>query len=103
MRASISSHHLHKGGGSEEEYEDAFTITPDVRMLEDIATDTLGIAISDGASESILAGRWARLLVRHFTSAIPGILGAHGTFADHAVLAREEGDDLGGFTVLVLS
>ncbi|MEU8404525.1 hypothetical protein AB0C28_55980 [Nonomuraea sp. NPDC048892] len=90
MRASISSHHLHKGGGSEEEYEDAFATIPNVRTLEDVAADGLGIAISDGASESILAGRWARLLVRHFTMAIPDVLGTRDAFAYRAVLAAEQ-------------
>ncbi|MEU8202948.1 hypothetical protein [Streptosporangium sp. NPDC049046] len=90
MRASISSHHLHKEGSLEEEYEDAFAITADVRVLEDVAADGLGIAISDGASESILAGRWARLLVRHFTAAIPGVLSTRDAFAHHAVLATEQ-------------
>ncbi|MFC4009023.1 hypothetical protein ACFOY2_17460 [Nonomuraea purpurea] len=90
MRANVSSHYLHKGGGSEEEYEDAFATTPDMRRLEDVAADGLGIAISDGASESILAGRWARLLVRHFTAAIPDVLGTRDAFANHAVGAAEQ-------------
>ncbi|MFG6200453.1 protein phosphatase 2C domain-containing protein [Nonomuraea sp. JJY05] len=90
MRASIFSHRLHKGGGSEEEYEDAFATTLDVQTLEDVAADGLGIAISDGASESILAGRWARLLVRHFTEAMPGVLGTRDAFASHAVQAVKQ-------------
>ncbi|WP_433355872.1 protein phosphatase 2C domain-containing protein [Microtetraspora malaysiensis] len=90
MRASISSHCLHKGGGSEEEYEDAFATTADLQTLEDVAADGLRIAISDGASESILAGRWARLLVRHFTTVIPNVLDTRDTFAYHAVLAAEQ-------------
>ncbi|SDM25337.1 protein phosphatase 2C domain-containing protein [Nonomuraea jiangxiensis] len=96
MRASISSYHLHKGGGTEDEYEDAFATTHEAQVPKDIAANGLGIAISDGASESILAGRWARLLVRHFIAAIPEVLDARDVFAHYAVQATERWEVLIG-------
>ncbi len=61
LRVSTRAFHVHKRGGTESEYEDAF--------YPDGVTDKLGVfrcAVADGASESAFANLWAQLLVRGF-------------------------------------
>jgi hypothetical protein len=61
LRVSTRAFHVHKRGGTESEYEDAF--------FPDEFTDELGTfrcAVADGASESAFANIWAQLLVRGF-------------------------------------
>ncbi|MDT3399857.1 hypothetical protein RKE29_25010 [Streptomyces sp. B1866] len=53
-----------KEGSSESECEDAIGIRPDASSDEAVAYP-LSAAVSDGASESLLATRWSRLLVEH--------------------------------------
>lgn len=54
---------LPKGGASEEEYEDAFAVSGE----EPRATDApLRFAVADGATETLFARRWARLLTGAF-------------------------------------
>jgi hypothetical protein len=49
-----------KAGSSEAEYEDAWSVPDD----EASAAEGCTVAVADGASESMLAGAWARILVR---------------------------------------
>ncbi len=61
LRISTRAFHVHKRGGTEKEYEDAF--------YPDEFTDKVGAfrcAVADGASESAFADIWAQLLVRGF-------------------------------------
>jgi hypothetical protein len=55
-----------KSGGTESEYEDASWAPDDGRPLADGCT----IAMADGASESMLAGDWARMLTRALGSLV---------------------------------
>jgi hypothetical protein len=72
-----------KRGGTAREYEDAFWVGPDGAGEGDMKLDALTVAISDGASESLLAGRWAKRLVRsfgtmpHATASATGFLTAY--------------------------
>ncbi len=61
LRVSTRAFHVHKRGGTESEYEDAY--------YPDEFTDEVGAfrcAVADGASESAFANIWAQLLVRGF-------------------------------------
>jgi hypothetical protein len=63
LRVATRTFHVHKRGGTESEYEDAF--------FPDEFTDELGTfrcAVADGASESAFANIWAQLLVRGFAT-----------------------------------
>ncbi|MBF8186156.1 hypothetical protein ITP53_10425 [Nonomuraea sp. K274] len=83
---SVASHRTHKGGGHAEEYEDAYRICPPV-LDDQIDVASLRIALSDGASESALAGLWARSLVDHFAGVTPEALVSAERFGREAVAA----------------
>lgn len=58
-----------KRGSSRQEYEDATWVSPDGNGDGEIQHQSLTAAVADGASESLLAGRWARRLVEVFGKA----------------------------------
>jgi len=66
MLAITSTFSVPKRGSSAQEYEDAVWVGPDGDGSGDLQAASLTIAIADGASESLLAGRWARRLVEIF-------------------------------------
>lgn len=55
-----------KRGASSAEYEDARFVGPDGTASGEVSQWPLRAVIADGASESLLAGRWARRLVETF-------------------------------------
>lgn len=55
---------VQKEGSTEAECEDAISFRPEIEP-DDAVTDPLCVAVSDGASESLLATRWSRWLVKH--------------------------------------
>lgn len=63
MLAHTSAFWVPKRGSSLQEYEDAFWIGPNGDAEGEIRQSSLTVAVADGASESLLAGRWARRLV----------------------------------------
>jgi hypothetical protein len=66
MLAHISTFWLPKLGSSIQEYEDAFWVGPNGDGEGEIRQRFLRVAIADGASESMLASRWAKRLVAIF-------------------------------------
>lgn len=62
----VSTFWVPKRGSSPQEYEDAAWVGPDGNGNGEIQQHSLAVAIADGASESLLAGRWARRLVEVF-------------------------------------
>jgi hypothetical protein len=66
MLAIISTFWVPKRGSSPKEYEDAVWVGPGGNSSGEVQASSLTMAIADGASESILAGRWARRLVEAF-------------------------------------
>ncbi len=66
MRLSYRTRWLPKAGSSTREYEDAFA---PARARPPHSVTCKRFAVADGASESLLAGRWAKLLVRTFCAA----------------------------------
>lgn len=66
MLAYVKSFWVPKRGNIPEEYEDAFWIGPDGDNDGELNGSVLRMALADGASESLLAGRWANSLVACF-------------------------------------
>jgi hypothetical protein len=66
MLAITSTFSVPKRGSSPQEYEDAVWVGPDGDGSGELQASSLTMAIADGASESLLAGRWARRLVKVF-------------------------------------
>lgn len=62
----VSTFWVPKRGSSSQEYEDAAWVGPHGNGNGEIQRRSLAVAIADGASESLLAGRWARRLVQVF-------------------------------------
>lgn len=87
MRTSVTTFKTPKDGSTEEEYEDASACLPEPAADGDVESGCLQIAIADGASESLLAGRWAQLLVREFTEAELKAANGRADFASVAALA----------------
>jgi hypothetical protein len=83
MLVYASTFSVPKRGCSQNEYEDAFLVSPEGGSDGEIDSESIRIAIADGASESLLAGRWARRLVQTIGTAIgsartkPGFVGAY--------------------------
>ncbi len=67
MRAQLARVRVPKEGSTDREYEDA---SWPHRIVEE-AVPRLQAAVADGATESVLAGLWAQLLVRCCTRATP--------------------------------
>lgn len=83
MLAITSTFSVPKRGSSPREYEDAVWVGPDGDGSGELQTASLTMAIADGASESMLAGRWARRLVEVFgtnkaTRTRPAFIAAYG-------------------------
>lgn len=66
MLAYVKSFWVPKRGNNAEEYEDAFWIGPNGDGDGDMYETMLRVSLADGASESLLANRWAKLLVACF-------------------------------------
>ena len=69
MRLQLHSLHAPKEGNTDAEYEDAFAGSELPGESSDGAPPTFVAAVADGASSSVFARQWARLLVDEFTSA----------------------------------
>jgi hypothetical protein len=67
--AHASTFCVPKRGSSYQECEDAWWVGPGGRDSGEIHLKSLKVAIADGATSSMLAGRWARRLVEVFGSA----------------------------------
>lgn len=79
MRGEIDTFWLPKKGAEASEYEDAYEVVGDQGDVGDYDLESLRVIIADGASESMLASRWARHLVREFGFA-PEQLGTPSSF-----------------------
>ncbi|HSA48683.1 MAG TPA: hypothetical protein VLH10_01045 [Yinghuangia sp.] len=110
MRAHVTVHALHKGGAEPHEYEDAAWIGsssvaeggrsmlpppgPACRRGEVGRVATVRAAVSDGASSSLLARRWAEVLVRRAGAAPTGLLRSEGDFAQLVAHAADRWPEL---------
>jgi hypothetical protein len=68
MLAITSTFWVPKRGSSTQEYEDAVWVGPYGHNSGELRGPSLTVSVADGASESLLAGRWARRLVKYFGS-----------------------------------
>jgi len=66
MLANVTTFSVPKRGSQPEECEDASWVGPDGSGAGDFEIGSLRIVVADGASESLLAGRWARRLSSSF-------------------------------------
>jgi hypothetical protein len=64
MRASAIAYSAVKDGSAAAEYEDAFQVLPG--MGDEVPGDWVGVAVADGATESLLARQWATMLADEF-------------------------------------
>lgn len=71
MRGYVSAFCVPKAGATAAEYEDAVKVGPPPVGEGDFAGLRLCAAVADGASEAMLAGRWAVDLVTRFANAPP--------------------------------
>ncbi|MBI2486422.1 MAG: protein phosphatase 2C domain-containing protein [Deltaproteobacteria bacterium] len=62
MKVRVTSYWLPKAGNTQDEYEDAFY----PKLSKKRQGKQLHFAIADGASESMLSGKWAEILVKKF-------------------------------------
>jgi hypothetical protein len=85
MRGYVKTFGVPKIGATAAEYEDASWIGPDGTCDGDIDHPSWRVNIADGASESLLAGRWARHLVAAF-----GETGADTSTREGFVAAYQE-------------
>jgi hypothetical protein len=68
MRASAIAYSAPKEGSSAAENEDAWQVLPGAG--DEVFGDWLGVAVADGATESLLARQWATMLVGGFAGAL---------------------------------
>ena len=91
MRCVVSSFWLPRAGNRAEHYEDAFC----PRRTGPRTTPRLRLAVADGASEGMLSGLWAELLVRTWCRsrrrALPDVVAAAMAGWDAAVEVYVEG------------
>jgi hypothetical protein len=87
VRTRVTVRRAHKAGNAPGEYEDAWQVGPPAvgEALADsgtvVAGEPLRVAMADGATESFLAGRWARLLTSAFAEAPPTVTTQAEAFA----------------------
>lgn len=91
MHAHVSTFSAPKRGASIAEYEDAKFVGSDGKAEGEISQWPLRAIIADGATESLLAGRWARHLVTTFGSSCADITTADG-------FSTAYGDSVAGWT-----
>jgi hypothetical protein len=94
MLALVSTFWVPKRGSSPQEYEDASWVGPEGSIDGEVQQDTLRVAVADGASESLLAGRWARRLVTVFGTAKTATHTKRGFVAAYHQAARSWDDEV---------
>ena len=82
MRASLIAYWAAKEGSSAAEYEDAWRVLPG--PADEVPGNRVAIAVADGATESLLARRWAAMTADEFALARTAVRDAR-SFADTAL------------------
>jgi len=82
MRASAIAYWAPKEGSSDAEYEDAWQVLP--ATSDEVPGDWVGVAVADGATESLLAGQWATMMAGGFAEASAAACDRH-LFAETAL------------------
>jgi hypothetical protein len=81
-----------KRGCSEREYEDAYWVGPEGDGTGQLEVCQLRVTVADGASESLLAGLWARRLVNVFGTAREATQSEDGFIATYQQAAQGWGE-----------
>ncbi len=81
MRASLIAYWAAKEGSSAAEYEDAWQVLPGT--ADEVPGNWAAIAVADGATESLLARRWAAMTADEFALARTAVSDA-SSFAEHS-------------------
>jgi len=97
VQVHVSTFWTPKRGGTQREYEDAFWVGPDGTGAGDLQLDALTVAIADGASESLLARRWAQRLVTSFGTMPDATTGAAGFLAAYRTAAMGWDDEISAY------
>jgi|ERR1700722_5897915 len=97
MLAYVKSFWVPKRGNNQEEYEDAFWLGPDGDSDGDLDVSVLRLALADGASESLLASRWAKLLVACFGTAASAASTPAGFLSAYETAVSKWGEELGSY------
>lgn len=95
MQAFVSAFCTAKLGNSSEECEDAYAVLPPVDNDEMIEEGPIVTSVTDGASESLLSGYWARTLAASLTTSVvldPDSASETTKFADAVGLALDQWD-----------
>ena len=82
MRASLIAYWAAKEGSSAAEYEDAWRALPGT--ADEVPGNWVAIAVADGATESLLARRWAAMTADEFAVAGTAVCDA-SSFAETAL------------------
>jgi hypothetical protein len=93
MRGNLTIFRAPKAGSTEEEYEDAACCVPESSEDGEVSGDALRVAVADGASESLLAGRWARLLTGEFMDSKVSTVSEPHDFAAASISAASRWDE----------
>lgn len=97
MRAYVKSFWVPKRGNSSQEYEDAFWVGSAGASEGELDQSILRLSLADGASESLLASRWARLLVSCFGKIDSAATTASGFMAAYRHAATQWDEELAGY------
>lgn len=62
MEAKVTVRWAHKDGNTPADYEDVWCLSPPATVKKPVPQGPLRLVVGDGATESYLAGSWARLL-----------------------------------------
>lgn len=95
MRGYVSALSAPKLGSTVEECEDAYSLLPETQPDELISDRSVFVAIADGASESLLARDWAKILATTMvrsTASVPETVRAGTSFAEAVLSAIDEWD-----------
>jgi hypothetical protein len=97
MLAYVKNFWVSKRGNSPDEYEDAFWIGPDGDSDGDLDEAMLRVSLADGASESMLANRWAKLLVARFGTTDSAASAPAGFLRAYEAAASQWDEELGRY------
>ena len=89
MWAYVSMFSAPKRGSKPSECEDAAWIGPSGDRIGDVAERSIRMAVADGATESLLAGKWARLLTTTFGTSTAGVRSPTGFLSTYRTATND--------------
>jgi len=89
MWAHVNTFSVPKRGSTPGECEDAARVCPIEGSNADVSGRSLRVVVADGASESLLAGKWARWLAEKFCSTAAATRSKQGFLAAYRAAAEQ--------------